>query len=203
MKKKPFASNAKKKPQDQSYKQFKKVGIMHGVQLKKGKWQVEKEAKKKARVPGEPKKKQQGGEPYVQTPENIGNAIVLSKASGKSWDQVAEEMGQSKVHVAKKAREHFINNQEGKQILKSVLLENAIAFGSQAGEKIEELNGMQSVVAAGIMTQRFVDLDKHDQNSNQTIDLEEVAKAGRLIEQLEQQIPIEATGIPEDVIDLT
>lgn len=192
-------SPKKKKPTDTSHAQFKKVGVMNGVQLKKGKWQVEKEAKKK--IPGDPKRKQGDQKPPI--PPNAANQIILAKAGGQSWEQVAQEFGVTKDLVARKAREHFINNQEGKQILKSVLLENAIAFGGQAGEKIEELNGMQSVVAAGIMTQRFVDLDKHDQNTNQTIDLEEVAKAGRIIEQLEQQLPTESLGIPEDIIDLS
>lgn len=192
-------AKVKRQTPDTSHIQMKRAGIVAGVTLHKGKWQTERE---KEQIPGQPKPNRKGAKHPL--PPHATEQIILAKAGGKSWDQTAQEFGVTKNLVAKRAKEHFINNRQGKEILKSVLLENGIAMASQASEKIEELNGMQSVVAAGIMTQRFIDLDKHTQNSPETIDLDEVAKVGRAIQELEQHLPtIEQLGLPDDIIDIT
>lgn len=193
-----------KRPIDNSHAQFKAAGIQKGVVLQKGAWQ---EAKDKKPPSGTPKRNSRssngGGCDPVPTSQSTINKAALAKAGGQSWEQVAQSTGITKEYVANKVREKFINNRQGREVLKSTLLENGIAFAAQAGDKIEELNGMQSVVAAGIMTQRFIDLDRHTQNIPDTIDLEEVAATGRAIQELEGYITVTPSDeIPDDIITL-
>lgn len=180
---------------DTSHAQFKKAGIPSGVVLRKGAWQKAKESN----PAGSPKAhRDHSKRQIVPLSPSVFEQAAHDKAGGKSWSQTAEATGLAQAYVEKAVKTKFINNQQGREILKASLLTNGIAFSEQATAKIEELNGMQSVVAAGIMTQRFIDLDKHSQNVPNSVDLEELAKVGRTIEEIESGITIN----PSDIIDI-
>lgn len=167
--------------------------------LKKGAWQLEKE--RNTKLGGDPRTTKPRSAPLALT-EKSHAQIGLDKASGKEHGEIATQYGVAKGIVQKSVREKFVSNREGRETLKGVLLENAIAFGSQASEKIEELNGMQSVVAAGIMTQRYIDLDKHSSTVVDNADLDQIASVGRTIAELEGM----ASSVGEEVgeiIDIT
>lgn len=179
---------------------MKKAGMGSGVVIKKGEWQKAQELRLQKEKEEASKKKVKGHQ--LRLTEKAHEKIMLDKSTGRSSREIASELGVSDGLVSSSLRKRYVDSRQGREILKSVLLENAIAFGTQASEKIEDLNGMQSVVATGIMTQRFIDLDKHAANMPETVDLESINKVGRIIGELE-----EASGsFGEDIghiIDIT
>jgi transposase-like protein len=153
--------------------------------LRKGEWQVAKEQKKA--VPGMPKTKSHK-KPVLIVNDGVAASMALAREEGQSVRQVAQEYGVSESLVERAVRRHYVSLKDGKQALRGVLLEGAIACGQQAKNKVEELNGMQSVVAAGIFTQRFIDMDKHIQESPEEVDMSDVEKAGALIASLDTEL---------------
>lgn len=171
---------------------MKKAGVVGGVLIRKGEWQRAKEAQ----VAGEPKPKGlsrvQGSNDTVGISDEVALQMAVEKAGGKTTAQLSHEYGISENHVTNLINKKFVNSRTGREVLKGILLHNAIAFGGQAAQKIEELNGMQSVVASGIMTQRFIDLDKHASTVQENIDLDEISSVGRVLKELDGCISVES-----------
>lgn len=146
-------------------KKNKKFGATTGVRRKLGKvieigeWQLEKEHR---RAPGEPAKKKAGNTTGKLTRIHIKQA-AMDKIGGATWDELKQKYGVSIRYLRDAIQAQFITTKKGREILKGVLLEGAITSGMHAKSKIGELNGMQAAVATGILTSKFIELDKHTQ----------------------------------------
>lgn len=113
--------------------------------------------------------------------------MARDKAAGMSTASLSAKYGVSDNYVNQALNKLYVSSKTGREILKGVLLENALATGMVARSKVHELNGMQAIVASGIMTQRFIDLDKHTQNLPNTVDVSEVEKVGRMLNEMERK----------------
>lgn len=213
-----------KVPRDLTSLRVKKAKLVPAAlrvtaEARKGAWQREQESVKARRVVGEPAKGVglRGGADQTKSerkyPLALSNAVHLDmardKASGETLEAIAQKYGTAVTYVSEALRKLYTSNAHGREILKGILLENGIAFGMRAAEKIKELNGMQSVVASGIMVQRFIDLDKHNAASGAEADLAEVQRVGKRIADLENCVSVDGHEISADgaeggsIIDVT
>lgn len=187
---------------DRTAAQMKAAGIKGGVVLKTGAWKKAKDAGIKNTDSGRPKTtKRRGGTDAVQISDEVVMQMAIEKAGGSTTAELALRYGVSEGHVTNLIRKKYIDSRTGREVLKGILMHNGIAFAGQAAQKIEELNGMQSVVATGIMTQRWIDLDKHSATVNDSIDLDEVSRVGRLLKDLDGYVSVES-AVDNDSIDI-
>ncbi len=180
----------KKKPSIANSKACKAAGI-ETIPLQKGEWQLQREGNKLA---GKLKK---GKTFRVATDISDETALLAATqiASGKTVAAVADEMACSENKLREAIGRKYIHNSKGKEILKGLLLEGAIATGQQAREKMPELSAMNSVVATGILTSKFIELDKHLTGTPQEIDFAELAGLGEELRELRKTINVVDTGV--------
>lgn len=177
---------------------LKKVGIDNGI--RKGEWQIVREGT----PPGKPKKlsdRGKGHDPLAMSPEEH-LSMVHDKAAGMTDKDIAEKYAVTAGFVNAALRKQYVNNTTGREILKGLLLDNAIAVGSKAATQIDELEPMQSMAATKLMTNAFIDLDKHSQSSPAVVDFTELAKMGEQLKGLNDLV----TDLPTDtegIIDIT
>jgi len=114
--------------------------------------------------------------------------MARDKAGGMTNSELAQKYAISEDYVRESLNRLYVNNEQGREILKSVVLENAIASGMHARSKVGELNAMQATVATGIMTSRFVELDKHTRDVPKVVDFSELAKVGQVLTQLHSEV---------------
>lgn len=158
-----------------------KIGPLD-LEQRKGEWQIAKESM--PAISGIPKTRV-SKKPALAVPREVIEAMAHDKETGMTTPALASKYGLAASYIDEALKHHYITSKEGRQTLKGVLLEGAIACGQQAKAKIDELNGMQSVVATGILTQRYIDLDKHMVDTPEEIDMSEIEKAGQLISSLD------------------
>lgn len=152
--------------------------------IRKGEWQLAKEQAKGKHHKSVPHTRSTESRVLMITDE-AKQAMMEDKTSGMTFRDIANKYSVSTEYVKDALKAKYISNQEGKRVLRGVLLEGAIATGTQAKKKIKDLNGMQSVVASGILTQRFIDLDKHMTSQPDNVDLAEIEKVGQLLGDLD------------------
>lgn len=172
--------------------------------IRKGAWQIARE-------------NDTGGMPTRRTSNKQSKVVALNddvlfqmakeKAGGATLASLAAKYQVSETYINEALKKLYLSSAKGKQILRGVLLENAIGTGMHGRAKIGELNGMQAIVASGIMTQRFIDLDKYMQSTPETVDVAEIEKVGRLIIQLESRLEgvdlLAGDKTMDDVIDVS
>lgn len=167
--------------------------------LRKGEWQDAKEKRK--HQPNEYRTRIRNKPILIATSE-VDLSISHDRETGMTIPQLSEKYGVSAGFVDRAVKRHYVSAKDGKAALRGSLLEGAIACSEQAHTKIGELNGMQSAVAAGIFTQRFIDMDKHIQESPDEVDMSDVEKAGALLKSLEGEEGILLEDHKDAVIDL-
>lgn len=184
-----------KRKRDLTDKKFKAAGIKPldvKPMPRKGEWQVAREGK----IAGKPKQGKTMRSLTRVSDEEVAEMARL-KAGGMSYKEIGDLHGLAGTYVREAVNTRFVNTSKGREILKGVLLENAIATGVNARKKIDDLNGMQSVVAAGIMTQRFIDLDKHIQNTPATVtDFAEIASLSESLDELVKDLGLDGVQGP-------
>lgn len=128
--------------------------------------------------------------------------MAQDKAAGKTDKELAAKYAVSVSYVRDALQTLFVSNKQGREILKGVVLENAIASGMASREVIKDLQPMQKVLATGIFTQRFIDLDKHTQSAAPEVDFQALDRIGKTLDKLNRQVQ----GIDDDddaqVIDI-
>lgn len=167
--------------------------------MRQGEWQDAKKNPK--RVPGQPRQ-HNGNKAILAATSEVQLAIARDRESGMTIRQVSEKYGVAASYVADAVKKHYVSARDGKAALRGVLLEGAIACGQQAHAKIEDLSGIQSVVATGIFTQRFIDMDKHIQETPDEVDMSDVEKAGALLKSLEGEEGILIEDHEDATIDI-
>lgn len=110
--------------------------------------------------------------------------MAQEKASGKADKQLAAKYGVSVSYVQDALRTLYLNNKTGREILKGVLLENAVACAMGVREEIGDLQPMQKVIATGVMTQRYIDLDKHTASVPAEVDYQALERIGAVLGRL-------------------
>lgn len=126
-------------------------------------------------------------------------AMARDKAAGRTNQELADKYAVSVGYVQDSLRQMFLKSSLGREILKGVILDNAVAAGMQARERMAELSPMQSVLATGIFTQRFIDMDKHDKDIPKEVDLSELMAVGRMLTGLQDSITLPSEGKMIDV----
>lgn len=184
----------KQKPAPVVSKQFKSAGVPPiEPTIRKGAWQIARESG--AKVQGMPKLKRKSA--AIALDEDSLLEMAREKAGGATNNQLAVRYGVGESYISEALKKLYISNSQGKEILKGIMLENAIGTSMQAGKKMSELTPMQSVMASSILTRTYIDLDKHTMNQPSEVDLTEIDKVGRLINELDEQV--KAAGLKEQV----
>lgn len=168
---------------------MKAAGIIGGVAsiIRKGAWQLALEDKPA------PKNGKSGMKKRTNIPKSTMLSMAHDKAGGMTSAAIAQKYALSKCYVENSLQKLYINSKVGREILKGVLLEGAIATGMRAHDKIGDLTGMQSVLATSALTSRFIELDKHTINQPAEVDWAELAEATRDLAELRKEL-----GVDED-----
>lgn len=159
---------------------------------RKGEWELKRE---KTKTPGMDKVRPKGERALALKKDEMLE-MARDKAGGMSDKELSKKYAISEAYVRDSLKTLYLNNKMGREILKNVLLDNAIAGGMRVRETIGELNPMQSVVATGIMTQRYIDIDKHNSQQVNDVDIDELQQVGELLRDLNK-----AAGL-DDSIDV-
>lgn len=136
-------------------------------------------------------------------PEELRLEVAKERAGGASVDYLAKKYCVSNKYIDDALQKVFISSKVGREILKNVILENGIAAGMHARRGIEQLSPMQAVMATGIMSSKFVELDKHTASQPAEVDFQELQSIGenlKLIKESLGDMPEDLTD--EDVIDV-
>lgn len=181
-----------KRKVDNTSARMKAAGMSGGVSMRrKGEWEkvVRPEAKK---IPGKAKPKKDKHKTdalALSTPTLV--AMAKDKASGMTEKQMAVKYAVSARYVHEAMKTLFTATSTGREVLKNVLLDNAIATGMRVRATVDELSPMQSVIATGIMTQRFVDLEKHTQAAPPDVDFSELSQMGNLLRNIRESVGLD------------
>lgn len=173
------------------------AGIHDGIKIRKGDWELELER----RIPGAPKDKKKPGLGKFQASENEMLSMAKEKAQGKTNRQIGDKYGFAATYVEAALRKLYVNNEKGREILKGVLLEGAIATGMRVQEKIRDLTAAQSVIATTALTAKFIDLDKHNSEQRKNIDYDELTGLGDDLRKLREAVGEDNDDEPS-VIDI-
>lgn len=203
-------------PFDSVAKKMRKAGIVGGLSIRKEEhpWDKDRPTKEQKQAnqtnpytAGMDKKRPVGvgskGKPSKKALAVTSAELMVmakDKAGGMTNAELSEKYGVSEGYVGEALRTLFVRSRTGREILKGVLLENAVACGMRVRKTVDELTPMQAVVATGIMAQRFVDLDKHTQNQPPDINFDELNVMGAMLKDIRNSVGIGQTE--GDVIDI-
>lgn len=162
--------------------------------VRKGEWQLAKETHKV--LPVVKKHKRSDNWKKNTIPEDMRLEIAKEMAGGATKEFVANKYGVSNSLVVRAMNQVWIGSAVGREILKNVILENGIAMGMQARDKMSELSPMQSVMATGIMSSKFVELDKHTSSTPQEVDFNQLQEIGEHLKQVADSL-----GVPPEEMD--
>lgn len=189
------SKNKNKTPKDKTAVRMKAAGIPPII--RKGEWEhntpkrvplqgMPSKHLKRVKVEGKKVKTMPKQQLALSPPTLI--AMAKDRAGGMLRKQLSVKYHVSESYIDNALQHLFINNKIGREILKGVLLENAIACGMHGRAKVEELNGMQALVGAGIMTSRYVELDKHTQSAPDEVDFSDIAKISENLKQINDYV---------------
>lgn len=170
--------------------------------VRKAAWQVHRDLPKQLperSVDGE--KTRRVGRPKVY-PKEVQMEIAKDRAKGSTIASLATKYGASITYVEDALRTIFRTSKEGREILKGVILENGIAAGMHARRTIGELTPMQAVVATGIMSSKFVELEKHAATLPSEVDFGELQSIGDNLRQITEQLGEMPDDEGGEVIDI-
>lgn len=173
-----------KNPSISTSKELRKAGIKGGVAIRKGEWAEETRSK---RIPGADKKRPKGQAP-LQLPKETMVLMAKDKASGMTNMELSNKYGVSSSYIQHSLKTLFLTTKVGKEILKNVLLDNAVASGMRLRETVGDLQPMQAAIVTGIMTQRFIDLEKHTSATAPDMDLTELGQVGQILRDIRSEV---------------
>lgn len=178
--------------------------------VRKADWLLAKENpdKHKDKEPKDKKKSKhkisstQGGRAQ-RIPEEMRMEVAKELAGGASVQYLMKKYCVSDQYILDSMKKLYVSSKAGREILKNVILENGIAAGMHARKTIGELSPMQAIMATGIMSSKFVELDKHTAAQPAEVDFQELQAIGenlKLIKESLGDLPEDMTD--EDVIDI-
>lgn len=180
------------------------IGSPEGLtpMVRKAPWQVHRDLPKQLperSVDGEKTKRVHGKR---MIPKEVQLEIAKEVADGATVPTIANKYGVSAGYVEDALRTVFRTSKEGREILKGVILENGIASGMHARRHIGELTPMQAVVATGIMSSKFVELEKHAATLPSEVDFGELQSIGDNLRQITEQLGEMPDDEGGEVIDI-
>lgn len=169
--------------------------------IRRGEWQhdrpktlKEREAKAMSNLP------RKG--PSDEDMKNVQLAIVERRAAGRTDQEIAEEFGLKRKTVNAIINTKFVNNRKGAEVLRGLLLENSLLLGANVRKNVDNMNGMQSAVAAGIMTTKFIELDKHIAKQPENVDTESLSEIGKGLKELNDIVKgIDGEGMRDEDVE--
>lgn len=180
---------------------MKKAGIKKGLADIQGEFPPERTSQK---VAGRHKERRPKGSipKGLVLPKEAYPLMLKDKARGMTLDAIGAKYGLSTNYVQNALATLFITNKVGREVLKGVHLENAIATGMKVRETIEDLSPMQAAIVSGISTQRYIDLERHTQSSPPDVDFTELKQVGQLLRGIRDDIGISTEGEDGEIIDI-
>lgn len=122
----------------------------------------------------------------------ISPATVMSmakdRAGGMTVSEISSKYSVSNTFIDDALKQLFIGNAVGREILKGVILDNAVAANMQAKAKMGELSPMQSVAAASVFTRNFIELDKHEKDTPKEIDVTKLNQMASTVDELMKEL---------------
>lgn len=146
-----------------------------GVMLKRGEWEKNRPAHVQSMRDKHTAKTDKKGH-RVDVDEEFKNAIIVRRSEGATQAEIAAEFDVPEKEIALVMAHKFVDGKTGKQKLRDLLLSNSIQLAAQTRTKASDMTGMQSAVATGIMVTKFVELDKHLQNTPPETDNESLSE---------------------------
>lgn len=177
--------------------------------VRKAEWLLAKENPKLRQVKVIDKKKSKNkgrslrGDRKVAIPPELSLEVAKELAGGATVDFLSKKYCVSDTYIRDSMNKLFVSSKVGREILKNVILENGIAAGMHARKTIGDLSPMQAIMATGIMSSKFVELDKHTAAQPAEVDFQELQKIGdnlKLIKESLGDLPEDMTD--EDIIDV-
>lgn len=173
-----------KSKQDNLSRSLKAAGIEGGVTARQSPWDMERIKD----TPGKPKKKKHKTSALIPISRETSFAMAKDRSLGMSEKQVADKYSVATCLVREALKRVYTGTAVGRELLKNVILEGAIATSTQALKKVGELNPVQSVAAAGLLTSKFIELDKHTQNTPQAIDFAQLKQVHENLQSLDEEL---------------
>lgn len=177
--------------------------------VRKAEWLLAKENPKLRQVKVIDKKKSKNkgrslrGDRKEAIPPELSLEVAKELAGGATVDFLTKKYCVSDTYIRDSMNKLFVSSKVGREILKNVILENGIAAGMHARKTIGDLSPMQAIMATGIMSSKFVELDKHTAAQPAEVDFQELQKIGdnlKLIKESLGDLPEDMTD--EDIIDV-
>lgn len=188
----------KRKKADTTAQKMKAAGI--APLIRKGEWQTARpktleERRRKAVAVNTPMGLSK------ESMDEVRLAIVDRRAAGMTDKEISEEF-----HIGTKEVNRIINGKyagvrKGAEALRSILLENSLLLGNNVRNKAKDMNGMQSAVATGIMTSKFIELDKHLAKQPENIDTESLSEMGEQLRELNDLVKDQGGEMSDEDID--
>ncbi len=191
----------KKKAYDSTARKLHAAGIQGGMPRRQGDWEKDREQ----RVPGQPVARKNKGTSSLVVPVSRKTMMEMAhdKASGMMDKQIASKYAVTLSYVQDALRTLYVSNKQGREILKGVILENAISCGMASRECVGKLQPMQKVIATGIFTQRFIDLDKHTQSAAPEVDFQALDRIGKVLDKMNRQVAGMDDDDETEIIDVS
>ena len=123
--------------------------------------------------------------------------MINDRLAGASQKEVAEKYGVSERYIDMAMKKKYITTSDGRKVLEGALLENSIASAMHFRAHVDELSGMQAAVATGIMTGKFIDLQKHNGETPVEVDLTALSAMGDMLKDIRSSIGDDITTIIE------
>lgn len=143
-----------------------------------------------------------GKGPAPTIAEDTKMQIAKEKAGGAGTDYLAKKYGVSAKYIDDALHHIFISSKVGRELLKNVILENGIACGMRARAGVADLSPMQAIMATGIMSSKFVELDKHTASTPAEVDFTELQAIGENMKLIRESLGDLPDDSMDDVIDI-
>lgn len=182
--------STKGKPQDHTSQKVKKViGQGGGLApiLRTGDWEKAKNASLETKLANSPAR--------VSEQEKL--LMINDRLAGASQREVAEKYGVTERYIDMAMKKRYVTTADGRKVLEGALLENAIAANMAFRDKVGELSGMQAAVATGIMTGKFIDLQKHNGETPVEVDLSSLSAMGDMLKDIRASIGNDISDVIE------
>ena len=187
----PEGRTTKGKPQDQTAKKVKKAlnGERGGLAplLRTGDWERARNGTLETKLANSP----------ARVSEQEKQLMINDRLAGASQRDVAEKYGVSERYIDMAMKKKYVTTADGRKVLESALLENAIVANMHFRDKVGELSGMQAAVATGIMTGKFIDLQKHAGETPVEVDLSALSAMGDMLKDIRASVGDDVTDVIE------
>lgn len=150
-----------------------------GPVVRKGEWELKRE-------------KDMRGQSKDGTYQGMSTPLMLQiakeRAAGETVEVLADRYGVSKKYLDDAMKRLFINNKQGREILKHLFTEGAVVMAMHSMTKVKDLNGMQAAMASKIFSDAGIALEKHEASIPKEVDVDELGEVKKLLASIDESI---------------